>query len=88
MGVKSGLKVTQLWVIEKVVRVFVKAVMNGVPASILRGGWSGTEADCHATRRICILFNRIYTALALCISCFRSAPLKSLPVRLLRRSEA
>lgn len=45
MGVKSGLKVTQLWVIEKVVRVFVKAVMNGVPASILRGGWSGAEAD-------------------------------------------
>ena len=25
--------------------VFVKAVMRFVPASILRGGWSGAEAD-------------------------------------------
>ena len=40
-----GSKVSHLWAIEQVLVVFVKAVLIFVAASILRGGWSGAEAD-------------------------------------------
>lgn len=40
-----GSKVSHLWTIEQVMGVFVKAMMSFLPASILRGGWSGAEAD-------------------------------------------
>jgi hypothetical protein len=40
-----GSKVSHLLAIEQVMGIFVKSIMCLVPTSILRGTWSGAEAD-------------------------------------------